>query len=227
MRVTARSTLCALAVLLVSSSSFGIYGVSIEGTWPESWPEELESMRRQACTWSHNSCRIHHIPFDDREVFERAWPHILKLRSKGTPLELVASPHEFVSNTIKAGVRITTPRTGELLALDSNDVYPDWAVWVHPPGTKPHFSSVQLLKVGPPWPDYLRSKADTLPEYVWAVDGKWQAYDREDRKKTGWLSTVNKTQTTIQLIVDGSIVDLNRIPLPANAPIIDKRFEQK
>ena len=28
----------------------------------------------------------------------------------------------------------------------------------------------------------------------------------------------------IELIVDGKIVDLNRIPLPADTPIIDKRF---
>jgi hypothetical protein len=28
----------------------------------------------------------------------------------------------------------------------------------------------------------------------------------------------------IELVVDGDIVDLNRIPLPADTPIIDKRF---
>ena len=33
--------------------------------------------------------------------------------------------------------------------------------------------------------------------------------------------------TYIELIVDGKIVDLNRIPLPADTPIIDKRFEEK
>jgi hypothetical protein len=29
----------------------------------------------------------------------------------------------------------------------------------------------------------------------------------------------------IELIVDGEIVDLNRIPLPADTPIIDERFK--
>jgi hypothetical protein len=29
----------------------------------------------------------------------------------------------------------------------------------------------------------------------------------------------------IELIVDGDVVDLNRIPLPADTPIIDKRFQ--
>ena len=32
--------------------------------------------------------------------------------------------------------------------------------------------------------------------------------------------------TYIELIVDGSIVDLNRIPLPSDTPIIDERFKQ-
>jgi hypothetical protein len=30
---------------------------------------------------------------------------------------------------------------------------------------------------------------------------------------------------TIELVVDGDIVDLNRIPLPADTPIIDERFK--
>jgi hypothetical protein len=31
--------------------------------------------------------------------------------------------------------------------------------------------------------------------------------------------------TYIELVVDGDIVDLNRIPLPADTPIIDERFK--
>jgi hypothetical protein len=30
--------------------------------------------------------------------------------------------------------------------------------------------------------------------------------------------------TWIELVVDGDIVDLNRIPLPADTPMIDERF---
>jgi hypothetical protein len=36
-----------------------------------------------------------------------------------------------------------------------------------------------------------------------------------------WINT-----TFIELVVDGEIVDLNRIPLPADTPIIDERFEE-
>ena len=34
-----------------------------------------------------------------------------------------------------------------------------------------------------------------------------------------WMYT-----TFIELVVDGNIVDLNRVPLPADSPIIDERF---
>ena len=38
--------------------------------------------------------------------------------------------------------------------------------------------------------------------------------------KGNWEKTIY-----IELIVDGNIVDLNRIPLPADTPIIDERFK--
>ena len=42
-----------------------------------------------------------------------------------------------------------------------------------------------------------------------------------DPKNPGrWIYT-----TFIELVVDADIVDLNRIPLPADTPIIDERFE--
>jgi hypothetical protein len=37
-----------------------------------------------------------------------------------------------------------------------------------------------------------------------------------------WIRT-----TFIELVVDGEVVNLNRIPLPENTPIIDKRFEDR
>jgi hypothetical protein len=35
-----------------------------------------------------------------------------------------------------------------------------------------------------------------------------------------WMNT-----TYIELIVDGEIVDLNRIPLPEDTPLVDERFK--
>ena len=37
-----------------------------------------------------------------------------------------------------------------------------------------------------------------------------------------WMYT-----TFIELVVDGDIVDLNRIPLPADTPIVDERFKDE
>ena len=37
----------------------------------------------------------------------------------------------------------------------------------------------------------------------------------------GWMNT-----NYIELVVDGEIVDLNRVPLPADTPIIDERFKK-
>jgi hypothetical protein len=39
--------------------------------------------------------------------------------------------------------------------------------------------------------------------------------------RSKWMNT-----TYIELIVDGQIVDLNRIPLPDETPIVDERFKQ-
>jgi len=38
--------------------------------------------------------------------------------------------------------------------------------------------------------------------------------------RTKWSNT-----TYIELVVDGEIVDLNRIPLPPDTPIVDERFK--
>jgi hypothetical protein len=46
----------------------------------------------------------------------------------------------------------------------------------------------------------------------------------EQAKKAG---VTLRTVTDIELLVDGDIVDLNRIRLPANTPIIDKRFKDR
>jgi len=119
--------------------------VADKGTWPESWPEELDSLREKSRSLrgSLADLTFYEIPFTSREDFESAWPHILKIKSKGVPITLLRAPHKYLG-TLSAGVRI----------------------W-HPP-----------------------------------------------------YQTRN-----IWLVVDGEIVDLNRIPLPADTPIVDKRFE--
>jgi hypothetical protein len=172
-----------------------------EGTWPTSWPKELEPYREQASSFgvAHGiQEEVYEIPFDNREEFEKAWPHILKVKDKGAPLILDRSPSTYdVSGfTMTTGVRILASPC---------------AVAAPPGGTK--------LNTGPPWPDYLTESSGVLPEYVVAQDGKWVPFPEADRKGFRYRARVD-----IMLVCDGKVVDLNRIPLPADTPIIDRRF---
>ncbi len=135
-----------IAICTTFSTVDAVWSVADTGRWPKDWPTELEPLRKQSQTFQGGLLNLtfHQIPFTKREDFEAAWPHILKVKSKGTPITLLRSPHEYVG-TLKAGV----------------------CIW-HPPY----------------------------------------------RTRNIWL------------VVDGDIVDLNRIQLPPDTPIIDKRFEE-
>ena len=141
------------------------YSVADEGQWPESWPKELEGLRKQAKTYEGplQPERRYLIPFTKREEFEEAWPHLLKVKSKGAPIILRRGRETDFFKVEPAGVLIKTP------PVDSH---------------------------GPETP----------------ISG-----DRSVRSK--W-----RNATVIELVVDGQIVDLNRIPLPQDTPIVDERF---
>jgi hypothetical protein len=138
------------------SSVVADYTVTGKGTWPKSWPKELEPLRKQASTFEGPLAPHQHyaIPFTKREEFESAWPHILKVKSKGAPVRLVRGPNFFLGEHTKAGVVVHCPPTGQA----DNPAAPE-------------------------------------------------------------------ATSYIEVVVDGRIVDLNRIPLPADTPIIDERFK--
>jgi len=150
---------------------FAIYEFQDKGTWPESWPKELEPLRKQARTLEGPEVLLRHyeIPFTGRDAFEAAWPYLLKVKSKGAPIILVRGPKTDFFEVKPAGVLIHTPP--------------------------------------------LQTDRRTNPEEPLA--GDWGTNVRER-----WMWT-----TFIELAVDGHIVDLNRIPLPADTPIIDERFK--
>lgn len=157
-------------VLGLASSARGIWEVYPEGAWPKTWPQPLESLRKRSETiqGSEANLIIHGIPFAKREDFEAAWPHILKVKSKGAPIVLVRAPlKHWHFDKIKAGLLIHSPP----------------------------------LENGKP----------TEPETP--IEGVQDFNMR-------WMRTVY-----LELAVDGQIVDLNRIALPADTPIIDRRFE--
>ena len=139
------------------------YGVWNKGTWPESWPKELEGLRGQARTLEGPLELLLHyaIPFEKREVFEAAWPYLVKVKSPGAPIVLRRGPSFWLGKGAEAGVCVHTPPRGEAPIADAKD-----------------------------------------------AGGRWER------------------TVYIELIVDGKTVDLNRIALPPDTPIIDERFKE-
>ena len=81
------------------------------GLWPTNWPKELEPLRKQSRTYRDSELNLifYEIPFTNREEFESAWPHILKVKSKGAPLIVFRGPDTRLGTRINAGVRIQSP----------------------------------------------------------------------------------------------------------------------
>lgn len=156
-----KKTIAILAAIFCCAVGYAYaeYGIEDRGTWPKTWPKELEPLRKQARTLDGPVPGLLHyqIPFTKREEFEAAWPHLLAVKSKSSPIILIRSPYTRLGR-IDAGVFIHTQREGT-----------------------------------PNWPDS-KELSDTI---------------------------------YIELIVDGKIVDLNRLPLPRDTPIVDERFKEK
>lgn len=194
----------AVAVLrcLASSVCFALVITASEGTWPDSWPKELDALRDQARTVdvAHGIQEtVYEIPFKNREAFEAAWPHILSLKSVGAPLILTKSPSAYgvSGTTAQAGVRILCPVGGELPGL--SNASPDSAF---------------------PLTDPLAPARETLPEYVTMENGVPTPAKPDD----GRVALYHRARVDIELIMDGDVVDLNRVALPNDTPIIDRRF---
>ncbi|MHC4692562.1 MAG: hypothetical protein ACYS67_07460 [Planctomycetota bacterium] len=212
-----RFVIVAVLVLCAVYSVYALYEVTNEGAWPKNWPKQLEPLRKQARTLVHSQLSIHEIPFTSRAEFEAAWPHILAVKSSKAPLILLSSTDRKLGKTIKAGVRIFSPRTGTLVTPKGT---------LYPPGAEAHIRDGKFLKIGPPWPDHVKSESGALPKYVLYENDKWTPYTKKKAKESSdkRLHHIRRARTEIELVVDGDIVDLNRIPLPLDTPIIDKRF---
>ncbi len=193
-----------LATVLVSEMGLARITTVPEGVWPDSWPKELDPCRKLARTvWVAHGIQetVYEIGFSNRAEFEDAWPHILRLKSKGAPLILERSPstYDVSGTTAETGVRVLWPADGFVELPD---------------GTR--------LKAGPPWPEGITSPSGELPEYVVVKEGKWVPFDGKNRD--GFL---HRARVVVVLITDGNVVDLNRIPLPSDTPIIDRRFSPR
>ena len=169
MMKTRTALLIAAAVCAVCSTAYALYDVVDRGIWPKTWPAELEPLREQSRTsvgpLAPYMNQHYAIRFTNREEFESAWPHLLKVKSEGAPVFLVRGP-SFSLGEDNTGVVVHSPPA-----------------------------------------DQAADPAEPIP--VKDVD--------QFRTNT----------TYIELVVDGEIVDLNRIPLPPDTPIIDQRFDKQ
>ena len=162
-----RITIAVLAAIAfcAAACAYAEFSCWDKGAWPQSWPRELEPLRKQSRSIQGGKLELitHHLPFGDREEFESAWPHLLAVKTPGAPIVLVSSPssHWHFGETA-AGVFVNCP------------------------------------------PDFIAADGPNLG----TTDFTFR-----------WMPT-----TYIELVVDGEIVDLNRISLPADTPIIDERF---
>jgi hypothetical protein len=184
--------------------------INVRGLWPESWPKELEPYRKQAKTYEIGTGtqeNAYEINFKDREEFEEVWPTILKLKSKGAPL-ILRSIEPFKSGSL------------------FNNEQP--VVRIYGPVHSTYGCSRLVgkkLQPAPPWPESIKSPRGEPPEYVTiSEDGNsWVAVQEKPPIETvkGFLF---RARIEIELVVDGNIIDLNRIHLPDDTAIIDKRM---
>ena len=94
--------IAAIAFCLITSA-YAEYTFNRKGTWPNTWPRELEPLRKQATTLVGPMVEASHyeIPFTKREEFEAAWPFILKVKTPGAPIILKRVPRRIFFRLIQ------------------------------------------------------------------------------------------------------------------------------
>ena len=190
-------------IILTASLTFASVITWRKGKWPGPWPTQLKEYRQQALVvevTEEIQETVFELEFKKREEFEKAWPELVSLKSKGAPLILEKNPSKYdvSGTTAETGVRILWTSMNPVIMDDGS-----------------------VLRASPAGFESLKSPTGELPEYVVVKDGKWIPYDGKDQ--TG---PRHRARVDIVLITDANIVDLNRIPLPADTPIIDRRFSK-
>lgn len=215
-----------LCLLLLTGGASGLISKSNTGDWPKDWPKELDVFRKSASTLMVGTGiqeNIYEIRFTDRDQFEKAWQAVEKVRTPGGVIRLYrvnsSTPWGSVLPNKQPVLRVYGPSGG--YSLDPKlDTDPTKRL-----DLKNLLKSGRALKAGSPWAQELVGENGQLPEYVTSVvdeDGKmsWRPVDR----KKGADGFLNRARIDLELVVDGDIIDLNRIKLPRNAEIVDLRF---
>jgi hypothetical protein len=193
-------------VLLYGPCAWSAVIIHERGSWPRDWPVPMEGYRFQAKTFGIGTGiqeNVHEIRFTEREEFERIWPTILELKSRGAPLRL----------------RSIEKPAGAAKGLFATD-RPVVRIYAPSHGSSARRPGGPMLPVGPPWPKSVRSSEGLLPEYVVASEDGTKWVPATEGGPTGFK---HRARIEIELVVDGVVIDLNRICLPRETPILDER----
>lgn len=178
--------------------------------FPSQWPGELAQWSGRVTCYrvaTANQEDVYEIEFTDRAEFERFWPVICRVKTPKAPLRLrTANPKadptgEYIP-CLKPSVRVYTAMRQSSWRADQSGKP------VEGKDARPDFT-----------PD---PRDGSLPEYmVWDKEaGKWIAHEGPWQEARGFL---HRVRTEIELVVDGDVIDLNRIRIPTDTPIIDRR----
>ena len=105
------------------ASSWALIGVQDGGKWPDTWPNELDSLRANAKTImvAHGIQEdVHKISFTSAEEFARAWPFLLSVKDRNSRVILEDSPHLHATSGTSVTVGVLM-----LCTPDSSVTLPD------------------------------------------------------------------------------------------------------
>jgi hypothetical protein len=101
------------------------------GTWPHSWPEELEQVRKQSTSYGpppFATPMFYHIPFHERGQFEEVWPGIAELCQKAVEVKLLDAPECCPAPATKeqsSGFRVAPIAPATVLIIEDEKAQPD------------------------------------------------------------------------------------------------------
>jgi len=247
MRHRCLAAVCVMAAAIALQPRLGCARVIRQemGTWPADWPKELEPFRKQAHTLQVGAGiqqTVYEIRFENREEFERLWPVLLKLKTKGAPLTLYSAganpPAEWGGLIINLAptVRIYAPSRARIRPATGKSATTQAA-------DRPTTVEPEPLRAAPPWPKNIVLPGGGLPEYVRPREagGKlaWSAMTPEESSAAAKVpltgpppgatpgqitpGVIYRARIDLDLVVDGKVIDPARISLPPKSQIIDKR----
>lgn len=245
-----RGILIGAFAVSIPASVMALIATLGEGKWPDSWPKELESYRKQSRTIevaTGTQETIYEIPFTNREEFEKIWPVLLQIKSPRAPITFLTisntPANAFERDILRRSqpeVRIYAPAGGgplyplpsfpDLPGSGTNREASEAAIKKQTDTIKQLIDSgaLKTLPAQPPWPSNIVSSNGELPLYVMALQTngvlQWIPGDSAANQKEGKvLGAYYRARVELELVVDGTIIDPDRLKIPSDTPVLDKR----